>query len=825
MTAAIKAGNAFVEISARDKALRDAIEANAQRMKSFAKNVALIGASASLAAAATAIKAASTMEEQLNKFNVVFGESSAAVRAWADQFASQVGRSQRQIVEFLGATQDLLVPAGIDPAAAEAMSKTLTSLAVDVASFNNKLDADVLRDFHSALTGGGETVKKYGVLLNVATTNAELLEQGINPKSATDAQKVYARLQILLKGTTSAQGDAVRSGQSFANQSKRLVAILENLGVAIGDALLPVITSLLTKVTASVTLFSAWVQKNQDFVRTVAQLGVAAGVVAGTVFAVTKALAAYRAAALAAQAASGPAGWLALAGSLAAGAIAFKLVGDATGALEEDLKSLQDEAAASVAALQGADGVNMNVTVGMDAASALDQLDELRQKLADLKKGLDKVPATLVGFGKLKTELATEAPDLDKMREMIKEQRAELLKAADSEQKTADLKTLAEMEQQVILTGVLQTQGDVEGAQKIIDDMHMQIGDAMAVAVAADPAILGQNLSALFAVLGDAATEADKKARADVLAASSAARAAAATGDQVKAHELYVVAAEKAAALTSDVSQRLKEQAEVIKAAEMAASNDALNNLLESQKTSAEKLADKLQLVADRRRMILNGDDDGSFTLPDLDKLEEGLVDSATGFSDKMQDVRDDIGLLNGTLTETDIKLREMAALGLPSDKIVALQKEYAKLNAAKAAAEDTKKAEKLLKKQQDRADDIRDAFKTPHERIAEVAAEIDELIKAKVLDAETGKKFLNGEREKILGEVDGALADRQRGADATRESSQDLRSSAGQSMLTNVLNRTGDIERNQLQSLQRAEQHQARVVELIERGKRKATV
>ncbi len=112
----------------------------------------------------------------------------------ADTFAAEVGRSQRQIAEFLGNTQDLLIPVGIDPKAAEQMSKDITGLAVDVTSFNNKVDSDVLRDFHSALTGGGETVKKYGVVLDVAATKAKLLEAGIDPNTATNAQKVWALL-------------------------------------------------------------------------------------------------------------------------------------------------------------------------------------------------------------------------------------------------------------------------------------------------------------------------------------------------------------------------------------------------------------------------------------------------------------------------------------------------------------------------------------------------------------------------------------------------------------------------------------------------------
>lgn len=239
------------------------------RLKSLAVNFVKVGAAATAAfavfATGFAIKKASELEETMNKFNVVFGDSARATKQWGDEFAKQVGRSREQIASFLAGTQDLLVPAGLDPGSALAMSKSLTQLAVDVASFNKKLDSDVLRDFHAALTGGGETVKKYGVLISVATTNAELLRQGINPKEATEAQKVFARFNVLLAGTTAAQGDAIRSAGSFANQMKRLRGSTDDLAATVGTSLLPLFTAVVSKVAGMVEWFEKNEQATGDF--------------------------------------------------------------------------------------------------------------------------------------------------------------------------------------------------------------------------------------------------------------------------------------------------------------------------------------------------------------------------------------------------------------------------------------------------------------------------------------------------------------------------------------------------------------------------------
>ena len=46
------------------------------------------------------------------------------------------------------------------------------------------------------------------------------------------ARKVMARMAIIMRGTTAAQGDAVRTGGSFANQMKRLKGSLADVAAA-----------------------------------------------------------------------------------------------------------------------------------------------------------------------------------------------------------------------------------------------------------------------------------------------------------------------------------------------------------------------------------------------------------------------------------------------------------------------------------------------------------------------------------------------------------------------------------------------------------------
>lgn len=276
---AIRAGKAFVEVGADTNPLTKGLKYASRRLKTWSGNVAAIGAQMIGAGAALltpiymAISAGSDLEETMNKFNVVFDKNAAAVKAWGDEYGAQVGRSKRQIADFLASNQDLLVPMGFEQGAATQMSKDITQLSVDLASFNNKADGDVLRDLQAALTGSGEVMKKYGVIVSQAAVNQELLNMKMNPKTATEAEKAQARWNIIIRGTTAAQGDALRSSNSWANQKKALAATIENVSGAIGSKLLPVVTPLLSQFRAGVEIIGNLIAKNAGLVFAVTALG------------------------------------------------------------------------------------------------------------------------------------------------------------------------------------------------------------------------------------------------------------------------------------------------------------------------------------------------------------------------------------------------------------------------------------------------------------------------------------------------------------------------------------------------------------------------
>lgn len=214
-------------------------------MKSMASAaLALAGIGGMGAVARGFVNAAATAQEVDSKFRTVFRNISGEAEKWSQQFGREVGRSQNDLKEWMGLLQDTFVPLGLSREMAYGLSKSITRLAVDVASFNNKMDAEVIRDFTSALVGNHETVRKYGVMISQSSMEQEMMRQGIDKTydSLTDLEKVQLRYNVLLSGTSDAQGDATRTADTYTNQMKRLHASWEDMSTTMGQELVPALT-------------------------------------------------------------------------------------------------------------------------------------------------------------------------------------------------------------------------------------------------------------------------------------------------------------------------------------------------------------------------------------------------------------------------------------------------------------------------------------------------------------------------------------------------------------------------------------------------------
>ncbi len=255
----VVAGNLIVNIIAsmdkfksNMKQVTGTLEQNKKSFEKFGKSLKVAAiAVVAMGAAMTAlsfklVKIASDAEEIQAKFNTVFKELKKEANLWAEDFGKSVGRATQDVKMWMAGLQDTFVPLGLARSEAFKLSKQLVTLAVDVASFNNAVDAEVIRDFTSALVGNHETVRKFGILISEVSMKQEMANLGWNKSFAqlTELEKVQVRFNIIMNATADAQGDALRTGDSYANQVKRLRANLTDLQQSLGIGLLPLFTEL-----------------------------------------------------------------------------------------------------------------------------------------------------------------------------------------------------------------------------------------------------------------------------------------------------------------------------------------------------------------------------------------------------------------------------------------------------------------------------------------------------------------------------------------------------------------------------------------------------
>lgn len=228
----------------------------------------------------SSLRTAADFEEMSSKFGVVFGAMAGEVETWAEDTGEKIGRAKSHLMEYSSGLQDMLVPMGFSRESAAELSKELVALALDVASFTNKADADVIRDFSSALVGSHEPLYKYGILITEDTLKQSALNLGIDAtgRALTQEEKVLARVGIMFSNTADAQGDAERTSDSYTNKVKAAEAAMIELNIAIGNALIPTMTSLVNAISPIIIIMAKWAEDNPTLVKTIIGVGVGIGI-------------------------------------------------------------------------------------------------------------------------------------------------------------------------------------------------------------------------------------------------------------------------------------------------------------------------------------------------------------------------------------------------------------------------------------------------------------------------------------------------------------------------------------------------------------------
>lgn len=223
------------------------------------------------------VDVASDFDENLNKISVAFGDSADDVKAWADTATESFGLSMNQALEATSLFGDMATSMGISQSEAASMSTSLAGLAGDMASFKNIGIDEAMTALNGVFTGETESLKQLGIVMTEVNLQEFADGLGLVYDDMTQAEKVQLRYNYVMAMSKNAIGDYARTSDGTANSMRTFQASVENLAIALGQNLLPIVTPIIQKATEMVNAFSAADPELQQLVLKIAGIAAVAG--------------------------------------------------------------------------------------------------------------------------------------------------------------------------------------------------------------------------------------------------------------------------------------------------------------------------------------------------------------------------------------------------------------------------------------------------------------------------------------------------------------------------------------------------------------------
>ena len=188
------------------------------------------------------LQAASAVTESSQAIDVLFGRAAGSVQKFASQGAEALGASKQELLSYAQTFGVFGKVGNIRNEALAAFSQQFTQLAVDLASFRNTSVEDAAGAISSAFAGEIEPLRKYGILLNETALRNEAFNLKListTKKVLTPQQRIVATQSLILKQSTDAQGDRLRTAGTFANRQRTITALFADYRREIGQKFIP----------------------------------------------------------------------------------------------------------------------------------------------------------------------------------------------------------------------------------------------------------------------------------------------------------------------------------------------------------------------------------------------------------------------------------------------------------------------------------------------------------------------------------------------------------------------------------------------------------
>lgn len=186
----------------------------------------------------------SDLAEVQNVVDVTFPNMSAKVDEFAKSAAQNFGLSETMAKQYTGTFGAMAKAFGFTEQQAYDMGSSLTGLAGDVASFYNLSQDEAYTKLKSVFTGETESLKDLGVVMTQTALDSYALANGFGKTTSamTETEKVALRYRFVQDQLSAAQGDFLRTSDSWANQVKILKLQMQSFMATIGQGLINLFT-------------------------------------------------------------------------------------------------------------------------------------------------------------------------------------------------------------------------------------------------------------------------------------------------------------------------------------------------------------------------------------------------------------------------------------------------------------------------------------------------------------------------------------------------------------------------------------------------------
>lgn len=186
---------------------------------------------------------AADYEESLNLFTVTMGDQAKQGIEWLEKFSNALYLDPTEVMQYMGSFNSLIKGLGTASDKAYLMSKNLTQLTYDLASFKNIKPEVAFQKLQSAISGEIEPLRNVGVALSENTLQELAYSLGLeaNVRDLTEAQKAQLRYIQIMRSSTEWQTDMGRTLVTPANALRVLTQEFRMLARAIGRVFIPIV--------------------------------------------------------------------------------------------------------------------------------------------------------------------------------------------------------------------------------------------------------------------------------------------------------------------------------------------------------------------------------------------------------------------------------------------------------------------------------------------------------------------------------------------------------------------------------------------------------